>query len=519
MWNDGYDALDRHSRQVVELIGLAATVVSAISSVYTTRQLESIQSEVKAHDQELEAIVFHLQDEVRRHNRTRQKVQDIGRELAKTAAKLDEVDKAASRGRLLESMVLVHTAKTTRIKGHLQAALAGQFPIGLVETEELEKALATIQQEAETKDYSMVVTKLAQVLELRTSYIYSSDGLSVVIHVPLASATDHLQLQRLEQVPQPLQGEVHGIFQPTNNILAISKDNADYRILSTGDLAPCTKLGMRYWCDTASVTLKTAALTGKDGAECLVHLFLRDQDKIQHACPISLTTAKTSVTPLTNSEFLTSAARDSVCTVTCGQDPVTHQAAEAISTITLKPGCRGKTTAWEVVSRYDYSTETKPSGYSWPKDLHNLLDALKPDGPLDLSPLHELIDAGENDVEAWEDLPLAELKRHRGERIDTTTTRAFGLGTAGIALAWLIIISVVGTLAWRRWKNHGIVDKARGIMEQMWARWVEERQPGLPVFHPQPQPGQYGLDRDLHRDHLRGLLALPAPGGVIGLRH
>lgn len=507
-WHFGHDHPHRlDKRQIVEAIGLVATVVSTISGWYTSRQLDRIQTSVAEHDKELDAIVYHLKELAKKDSETDRTLRNLRRQLAATDARLHSLASGFSKSRLLMAMVAVHTAKVARLKMQVQAALDGRFPLAMADAEHIQAGLDAVKTDARKMGYYPAIDDAAQALELRASFIFFERGVSVILHLPLVTARDHLQLHRLEQVPQPLDGHVFGTFHPAQTILAISKTGDVFRTLSAETLQSCQKLGRLHWCDDAAAVHKTSALTGTDNSECLVHLFRRQQDLIKATCPISLTNAKDMVIPLTNSKFLAAATKDEQCTVTCG-DKVTYQGVDSVSMVTLEPGCRGSTSGWEIAARYDFSTEVEPTAYSWPKDFHQVVAALQPEGPLDLDPLHDLVDEDANTAKAWEDLPLGQLQRFRQERLATTTTRAFGFGSALVALLWLALASAILIVLWRRWKDINITRRVQDLIKQVLRR-QEEEAPGLPLYQ--------GPLLDPLRQHLQGLLPLPAPPRLLAL--
>ena len=134
----------------------------------------------------------------------------------------------------------------------MEAASNHKMHFSVLTQQGAEQALSKIKELAQSRHLYPVITTTQQLAQLDCSYILTSRGFNLVVHVPLANEMSTFVIHRFQPLPIPIGSKVYGTLRPDNDIIAIGE--ADHQglprfiELSSTDLNLCKKIGGSYIC-------------------------------------------------------------------------------------------------------------------------------------------------------------------------------------------------------------------------------------------------------------------------------
>ena len=145
---------------------------------------------------------------------------------------------------------------------------------------------------------------------LETSYLLTDSGITLIIHLALASEETTFLIYKYNSLPIMIGTEVFAKIQPKNEILAVGSEEGSghprYLEISSYDLDLCQKLGNVYICKNQQIFNRPAQST------CLYSLFIGAHELAKDQCELTLEHKRyDQVVAIGSDEFLYYAAKPS----------------------------------------------------------------------------------------------------------------------------------------------------------------------------------------------------------------
>ena len=170
----------------------------------------------------------------------------------------------------------------------MEAASNHKMHFSPLTKEGAEKALIKIKALAKPTHLYPVVATTQQLAQLDCSYILTSRGFNLIVHIPLGNELSTFNIHRFQPLPIAIGSKVYGTLRPDNDIIAIGE--ADHQgmtrfvEMSSTDLHLCKKLWGSYIC------WNKRNFTRPSQPTCLYSLFTGDHAKAVSQCHLSLDT-------------------------------------------------------------------------------------------------------------------------------------------------------------------------------------------------------------------------------------
>ena len=369
--------LPRRRRFVGVAIGVAAVAAVGATGtflgLYNTIQLGMLQAEVRSQGRIMKALVHHVNDIdvlLSRHGSAINALQAwVTAEAIYTTAMIKDVQKTqliAACVDAIHEMGEDYLAITSALMHH-------RLSLHAISEPSLRDALANFSATADSLGFGLLVNSVSDALQCEASFAATKEGLDIFLHVPLAGIDDHLALYQHLEVPVQVTDDVFMTFRPSQDLLAISRDEGRFKQMSMGQLTQCSKLGQIYLCPHENVVRKAHSLRSSDPSACLFFLFKQDYGRINDSCPIHLLGPTDAAAAILSTEFLLSSRTRHVGKVTCPDGSSTRFSAEHVTRVVVPPGCRADTDSWTASAALDLTVQARTIVFGWAGDLSALL--------------------------------------------------------------------------------------------------------------------------------------------------
>ena len=348
---------------------------------------------------------------------------------------------------LVATWVSAITALVDDLSAVVHAALHHRLYVHAIPEENLKKALMNITRRAEAAGFQTLPSTLSDLLQCETSFLRTSMGLSLMVHVPIFTVS--LDLFQHLGLNAKVAEDTYMSFKPPHDVLALNGDATLFHVSNMAELAHCTKAGDTFLCKGLQVLRKSANLEEDDVYACLLHLFRSDYFRVNGSCPIHITSLTDAAVALPGNKILLSARKPHTGVILCADGRSSQFQVEHLSQVTLQPTCRMETGSWSATALEDFTVETESFSFGWNGKLMDLL------GDLDLEEYMRL-----RDIPSLSPVPTevraaaawTKMKQERDTfnilnyRISSTAGWSAGIGS----LALLLVLLGLGFWCWRR---------------------------------------------------------------------
>jgi hypothetical protein len=180
----------------------------------------------------------------------------------------------------------------------------------------------------------LLITKPSDLLQIEVSYLHGNGNLTLVIHAPMVTADNKLNLY--QYIPFPLSHSLGANVSITpllnKDLIAVGKQH-QYKILGQTDLAACTKMGQNFLCEGRSVLR-----TDMDDS-CIGALFLHHLPGVLKHCQYQLGQTREHVFQTGPTQWLVSTPEKFSTVMQCEKEHETIFI-NPVSSISVKPGCK-----------------------------------------------------------------------------------------------------------------------------------------------------------------------------------
>ena len=222
-----------------------------------------------------------------------------------------------------------------------------------------------IKGQAELQNLRPIVNTPQQLSQMKPHFTYTSQGIEIVVDVPLISPDNVFELQKFNPIPISLSSKAYVQLISDFPIVGLGKKDVNHRSLfiemSFADLDQCEKLGDLFLCTRQRIVKKSNA------PSCIYSLYYSDHERAEHSCQINLKGHKhdQSVDTGPNS-FVYYSTQSSVYTITCQNHSVSnHQKLKGLSEINVPSGCKAETSQFVLYPQSELYQEGPHKSFTW----------------------------------------------------------------------------------------------------------------------------------------------------------
>jgi hypothetical protein len=337
----------RQKRFVFTLIALAIAAAAATAfGVYTVHELNDMNNRAKSLEHVTKTAFNYVDNEASRIDLLAGMINGTSAQAYDNAIRAEHAT-ASTRE---DTTILMAESMVRDIESIITAALDKRLHPAAIEERNTNEIVKALHAESEKKGFTPMVTRTADLLQCRTSFLMDAEGITLLVHVPTAPKNAFLELYRFIPLPIPVHEKYHALVNTAETIIAISDDDSVFRTFTPQELTECDKVGFFFACDKANVVRKrpTEVSELKDDGMCLFSLFLQKYDDATRACNFNLKEAPPTVEQVSQTHFVTFNGNQHQGRIRCPKSsrPSKHRStfsANFISEIDLNPGCIAET--------------------------------------------------------------------------------------------------------------------------------------------------------------------------------
>ena len=222
-----------------------------------------------------------------------------------------------------------------------------------------------IRGQAKLQNLRPIINTPQQLSQMKTHFTYTSQGIEIIVDVPLISPDNVFELQKFNPIPISLSSKAYVQLVSDFPIVGLGKKDVNHRSLfiemSFADLDQCERLGDLFLCTRQRIVKKSNA------PSCIYSLYYSDHERAEHSCQINLKGHKhdQSVDTGPNS-FVYYSTQSSVSTITCQNHSVSHhQKLKGLSEINVPSRCKAETSQFVLYPQSELYQEGPHKSFTW----------------------------------------------------------------------------------------------------------------------------------------------------------
>ena len=332
----------RSKRFVFTLIAVLAAAAVTAFGAYTVAELVSLNSRTHSIMAATEAILGVQED-------LGQQELDLEGYVRRTIDMTDAVTtslESIAYHHQLEHTIRALEKKMSSIRELLAAAMQRRLSPAAMLHLQYKRFIAVLQHESFQRGFQLLISRVADLLQCDTSFIFTSSGFNIITHIPSSPVEAILDMYSFIPLPIPVHSSYHALIDISDTVLAIAPSQAIFRTLSAFDLSQCQRLGDYYTCHNGNVMRKALPAlneVGKDQGVCMYAIFTQNFQIVPQACDVFITPATTTVHQLSPRSFASFSARDYSGTLQCTTASINISSISfsrnEIRRFSLAPGC------------------------------------------------------------------------------------------------------------------------------------------------------------------------------------
>ena len=271
--------------------------VSTVFGLMDNAKLNKLGSALESTQQRQELMIHQIEEDSKEIATNRMAIKSLGNVTA-AIGKLTSTNHWTSVGNSAAKIIMSEIQKLDDILNLfidiMEAASNHKMHFSVLTKDGAEQALKKIQELAKPRNLYPVVATTQQLAQLDCSYILTSRGFNLIVHVPLGNELSTFTIHRFQPLPIAIGSKVYGTLEPDNDIIAIGDSDHQgkprFVEMSSTDLHLCKQIGGLYICRNKRIftrpshpTCLYSLFTGyhaKAVSQCHLTLDTRDEDKV-----------------------------------------------------------------------------------------------------------------------------------------------------------------------------------------------------------------------------------------------
>ena len=337
------------------LVSLAVAATSAALGVYSTVELQNVKHEAETQGNVLAENVNATIETEKRIINAEKAIQNQGTHLNGIAASL-----------MFQEVAIAINAISQRLANYedaLAAAVNGRISPATLVNRNLKQALLHAGRTAARMHHRMLIRFPSDFLMCECSFIMTDIGFDIVAHIPIAPTDTILHVFQFSPVPIPVHAKFYGTPTTSMTLLAVNNEEDKFRGITAATLAGCRKIGNVFMCDKFNSVRRAQQVvsTTHDDELCLFSLFRRKLDHARDTCKWKIIARPEALVQTNRQSFQLLAQQSHRAITTCWNATHTGEQeieANAITKLTLTPGCRAQTDQHVMAAPMNGRTET-----------------------------------------------------------------------------------------------------------------------------------------------------------------
>jgi hypothetical protein len=337
------------------LVSLAVAATSAALGIYSTVELQNVKHEAETQGNVLAETVNATVEVEKRIINAEEAINSHGTHLNGIAASL-----------MFQEVAIAVNAVSQRLANYenaLAAAVNGRISPATLVNRDLKKALLHAGRTAARMHHRMLLRFPSDFLMCECSFLMTNTGFDIVAHIPIAPTDTILHVFQYNPVPIPVHDKFYGQPITSMTLLAVNNEEDKFRGITAATLSNCRKVGSVFMCDKFNSVRRAQQVvsTTHDEELCLFSLFRRKLDHARDTCKWRIIARPEALVQTNRQSFQLLAQQSHRAITTCWNASHTGEQeieANAITKVTLTPGCRAQTEGHVMAAPMNGRTET-----------------------------------------------------------------------------------------------------------------------------------------------------------------
>ena len=333
---------DRSKRFVFTLIAVLAAAAVTAFGAYTVAEIVSLNSRTHSIMAATDAVLGVQED-------LGQQELDLEGYVRRTIDMTDSISvsiESIAYHHQVEHTIRALEKKMSTIRELLAAAMQRRLSPAAMLHLQYKRFLAALQKETFHRGFQLLISRVADLLQCETSFIFTPSGFNIITHIPSSPIEAILDMYKFIPLPIPVHSQYHALLDISDTVLAIAPSQAIFRTISAFELSQCHRLGEYYTCQNGNVMRKALpALNVRevDQGVCMYAIFTQNFKIVSDVCNIFLSPAKSTVLQLAPRSFAAYSDRAYDGTLQCTSASLNlstvHFARHELRQFSLAPGC------------------------------------------------------------------------------------------------------------------------------------------------------------------------------------
>lgn len=368
--NEAIVAPERHKRFLTGLMA-GFGMLGTFMSLYNRYEIGVLQSAVSDLQQQQQHMVDILQDHESRIATVEKDVKILGemcRMMNVALSSLSEVQAIQNAAARLDRAHTTLRAAVDVVQDLFQQAFHRKVSLKMVRVNQLTSLLRRLTRRARNKGYQLLITDPLHLMQSETSFIYSKDVFTMIIHVPMVRKHGLLKLYQFIKFPlvydESDKDSTVLFFSPEETLIGVGSHHEYHKALTLADLGQCEKIGRTFICRYHSILHKNASDT------CIGAIFFNKVDVAHQICPVLIHMGQEVVHQLSEDRFEVFSPVAQQVHVQCGDGSSNRiNLAPGIKQLELKGDCQGESRHHLFYSDFEMTASERFKPMIFPLDL------------------------------------------------------------------------------------------------------------------------------------------------------
>ena len=341
---DPIEDLTRKARNPLKILSAGISVVGVLNGLYKTYQLRAIKKQMQAQGRAINDLSLLVSDNQARLGEHGVRLTD----LEAWAATSQWFMNHALDQHHIEAFIRAIHAQADDAAHILDSLLTGRLSHRAVLPEAMGAIMTQMRNEAASVGNTLLVKTSGEAFQSRASYLPTEKGFFALLHLPMATTEDLMDLWVFIGVPIEISPTRHMTVHPGLDVVAVSQDKSFYRAMTLADLTLCDKRGPYHFCGSASnmntQTSITSLYQGQVNDQlCVLFIFMGKFEQVKSACRFHVDKPSEQGFILSGTEvvFVSTSPRQGIARCP-SQIETTFQVA-GITSVTVPVGCTAST--------------------------------------------------------------------------------------------------------------------------------------------------------------------------------
>ena len=270
--------------------GLA--IAGAIGGLYKNYQLRQLKKQIRKQETQLNSLTKMVSDHDSRLSEHGEKLGALERWVNLTTEQIFTLDQSLQTQTFIDGHIREIASQAADAAIIVEGLLSGRLSHRAIQPEAMTTMLQAMSSEAAAAGHTLLVKTSGEAFQSKASYLATKTGFFAILHLPMATTEDLMDLWLFIAVPLQISLTRHMTVHPGFDVIAMSQDKSFFKTMTLADLTVCDKRGLYHFCAAANLHTKVSIARTYQGQRndqlCALFIYEGQFDKVRTACSFHL---------------------------------------------------------------------------------------------------------------------------------------------------------------------------------------------------------------------------------------